>query len=55
LAAIFRILDNINLKLAAERDGPLEIGVERAQAAERFIRIKYTFATLSIWYVIFYP
>jgi hypothetical protein len=40
LAAIFRILDHINLKHVVERDGSLEVGAEQAQAIERLARIK---------------
>ena len=38
MAAIFRILGHFSLKHVAERDGTLEIGAERIQAAERLVR-----------------
>jgi hypothetical protein len=55
LAAIFRILGHFNLKYAVERDGSLEVGAERVQAAERLVRIKDTSIAASIQAVILDP
>ncbi len=37
LVAIFRMFDHFNLKHAVERDGSLEIGAKRIEAAERLV------------------
>jgi hypothetical protein len=48
LAPIFRILGHFSLKHAVERDGPLEVRAERAQAAERLVGIRNASVTASL-------
>ena len=47
MAAIFRILGHFSLKHVVERDGTLEIGAERIQAAE-LVRIRDASVTADL-------